>query len=206
MTPVKRAPRFDVREATGTILIVIVLLLLANVAFMIFASRPRVARYRQLTDTSSPQALLVKTRETEVAQKEAHRAQLEKARDEMKRLAVDILSTRDRRMISVQLEVMDLVKDLGISSDRVQYEAPEEGPLERFGIVVPLEGGYSSLRKFIQRVEASNNFLVVERVQLGSGRNADVVELDITLATYFIAANAKLEDLGKKPIAPPRGA
>jgi hypothetical protein len=204
MTPVKRAPRFDIREASGMILLVFAALLVANVVFTIFAARPRVARYRQLTDTSSPQALLVKTREGEVRQKEEHRAALEKARDEMKRLAVDVLSTRDRRMISVQLEVMDLVKELGISSDRVQYEAPEEGPLERFGIVVPLAGGYQSLRKFIQKLEASDNFLVVERVQLGTGKVADLVELDITLATYFIAANAKLDDLGKKPIAPPR--
>ena len=205
MTPVKRAPRFDIREASGIILLVAAGVLVANVAATVFAVRPRVARHHQLTDTSSPQALLVKTRETEVAGKEAHRAELEKARDEMKRLAVDVLSTRDRRMISVQLEVMDLVKDLGISSDRVQYEAPQEGPLERFGIVVPLEGGYSSLRKFIQKLEASQNFLVVERVQLGSGKNPDVVELDITLATYFVAADARLDDLGKKPIAAPKG-
>ena len=202
MTPVKRTSRFDIREASGTILLVVAGLLLANVAFTIFAARPRVARYRQLTDTSSPQATLVKTREAEVKLKEAHRQALEKARDDMKHLAVDVLSTRDRRMISVQLEVMELVKDLGISSDRVQYEAPQEGPLERFGIVVPLAGGYQSLRKFIQKLEASNNFLVVERVQLGTGKASDIVELDITLATYFVARDAKLDDLGKKPIAP----
>ena len=202
MTPVKRTSRFDIREASGTIVLVVAGLLLANVALTIFAARPRVARYRQLTDTSSPQATLVKTREAEVKLKEAHRLALEKARDDMKHLAVDVLSTRDRRMISVQLEVMELVKDLGISSDRVQYEAPQEGPLERFGIVVPLAGGYQSLRKFIQKLEASDNFLVVERVQLGTGKASDIVELDITLATYFISAGANLDDLGKKPIAP----
>ena len=53
MTPVKRAPRFDIREASGMILLVFAALLVANVVFTIFAARPRVARYRQLTDTSS---------------------------------------------------------------------------------------------------------------------------------------------------------
>ena len=201
MTPVKRAPRFDVREASGIILLVAAGVLVANVATTVFAVRPRVARYHQLTDTSSPQAQLVKTRETEVVGKETHRKALEKAKADMTHLAADVLSTRQKRMIGVQLEIAGLLKDFGISFDRVQYENEplENGALERFAIVVPLEGGYSSLRRFIQAVEKSENFLVIERVQLGAGKVQDVVELDITLATYFIAPDAKLDDLGKKP-------
>ena len=70
--------------------------------------------------------------------------------------------------------------------------------------MVPLAGGYTNLRKFIQSVESSDNFLVIERVALGTGKTADVVELNITLATYFIAPDADLERLGKKPVVPER--
>jgi Tfp pilus assembly protein PilO len=122
----------------------------------------------------------------------------------MKRLAEDVLSTRQRRMIGVQLEVARLAREFGIALDRVQYENQiiDNGALERFGIVVPLSGGYTNLRKFIHAVESSENFLVIERVALGQGKSADVIELNITLATYFIAPDAKLDDLGKKPIVP----
>ena len=205
MTPRKRASRFDIREASGVILLVAAGVLVANVAATVLLVRPRLARYHQLTDTSSPQAQLVKTREAEVSEKETHRQALEKAKADMTHLAADVLSTRQKRMINVQLEISELFKEFGLSWDRVQYEnepLAENDALERFAIVVPLAGGYSSLRRFIQAVEKSENFLVIERVQLGTGKVQDVVDLNITLATYFITPDAKLENLGKKSAGP----
>ena len=198
-----RRPRFDVREASGKILLLLGALIVANAVASVLLVRPKVVRYRQLTDLSSPQLTVVKEREKEVVRKEAYRQALEKARDDMKRLAGDVLSTRQRRMIGVQLEVAKLAREFSIALDRVQYqnEQLDNGALERFAIVVPLAGGYSNLRKFIQSVESSDNFLVIERVALGTGKSMDIVELNITLATYFIAPDANLDDFGKKPAA-----
>jgi len=201
-----RRPRFDVRAASGTIFLCLAALLLANAAVSVLYVRPKAARYRQLTDLSSPQLQVVKAREQEVVQKENYRQGMEKARDDMKHLAGDVLSTRQRRMIGVQLEIAKLTREFGIALDRVRYEteALDEGALERFAIVVPLSGGYANLRKFIQSVESSDNFLVIERVALGTGKVQDIVELNITLATYFIAPDADLDQLGKKPAVPAR--
>jgi Tfp pilus assembly protein PilO len=197
-----RRPRFDVREASGKIFLVLAALVAANAAVAVFVVHPKVTRYRQLTDLSSPQLQVVKTREREVVAKEAYAAALEKARDDMKHLAGDVLSTRQRRMIGVQLEVAKLAHEFNVALNRVQYQNDpvDNGALERFGVVIPLAGGYTNLRKFIQSVESSDNFLVIERVALGTGKSTDVVELNITLATYFIAPDADLERLGKKPI------
>ena len=201
-----RRPRFDVREASGKIFLLLAAMLVANAAVSVLLVRPKVARYRELTDLSSPQLTVVKVREKEIVQTEEYRAALEKARDDMKRLAGEVLSTRQRRMIGVQLEIAKLEREFGIAGDRVKYEneALDNGALERFAIVVPLAGGYSNLRKFIQAVESSKNFLVIERVALGSDKASDIIELDITLATYFIAPDADLDELGKKPIFPGR--
>jgi len=194
-----RRPRFDIRDASAKIFLVVAGALVVNAAVSVLVVRPRVVRYRQLKDESSPQRQVVKVREKEVVQREDYRLGLEKARDDMKHLAGDILATRQRRMIGVQLEVTKLAREFGIAADRVQYENPSaaDDALERFGIVVPLAGGYSNLRKFIQAVESSENFLVIERVVLGTGKGTDVVELNITLATYFIAPDTKLDELGK---------
>jgi len=199
-------PRFDIRAASGQITLVLGTLLLANVVASIVLVRPRVAQYEQLTGETGPHMHVVKTREKDVKEREAYAASLVKARDDMKHLAEDVLSTRQRRMIGVQLEVAHLVKEFGIALDRVQYENEvlDNGALERFGIVVPLSGGYTNLRKFIQAVESSDNFLVIERVALDQGKSQDIVELGITLATYFIAPDAKLDELGKKPIVAPK--
>jgi Tfp pilus assembly protein PilO len=197
-----RRPRFDVREASGKIFLALAALVVANAAVAVFVVHPKVTRYKQLTDLSSPQLQVVKTREREVVAKEAYRASLEKARDDMKHLAGDVLSTRQRRMIGVQLEVAKMAREFNVALNRVQYqnEPLDNGALERFGTVVPLAGGYTNLRKFIQSVESSDNFLVIERVALGTGKSTDVVELNITLATYFIAPDADLDRLGKKPV------
>ena len=201
-----RRSRFDVREQSGKILLLLGAGLLANVVVSVLVVRPKVVRYRQLTDVSSPQLQVVETREKDIAQKEAYLASLEKTRDDMKHLAGEVLATRQRRMIGVQLEVAKLVKEFGIALEKVQYENEQvdNGALERFGIVVPLTGGYTSLRKFIQAVESSDNFLVIERVQLGTGKSSDVVELNITLATYFTAPDINLDNFGKAPVIPAR--
>jgi Tfp pilus assembly protein PilO len=201
-----RRTRFDVREASGKIFLLLGALLLANAAVSVLLVRPKVLRYRQLTDLSSPQLTVVKEREKEIVHKEAYRQALEKARDDMKHLAGDVLSTRQRRMIAAQLEVTKLAREFGIASNRVQYqnEPVDNGALERFGTVLPLAGGYSNLRKFIQAVESSDNFLVIERVALGSGKTSDIIELNITLATYFISPDANLDGFGKKPAVPAR--
>jgi Tfp pilus assembly protein PilO len=197
-------PRFDIRRSSGQIALALGALLLADVVASIVVVRPKLAEWKQLTDETGPHRQVVKAREKEVEAREAYAASLNKARDDMRHLAEDVLSTRQRRMIGVQLEVTKLVKEFGIAADRVQYENPttDNGALERFGIMVPLQGGYTNLRKFIHAVESSDNFLVIERVALGQGKTADTVELNITLATYFIAPDAKLDQLGKKPVAP----
>jgi Tfp pilus assembly protein PilO len=196
--------RFDVREMSGAIFLVLGALILANAVVSVVVVRPKVVRYRQLTDLSSPQLQVVKNREKEVVQKETYRASLEKARDDMKHLAGDILSTRQRRMIGVQLETAKLAKECGVALDRIKWEneSVDNGALERFATVVPLAGGYTNLRKFIQGVESSDSFLVIESVALGPGKSTDVLELNITLATYFISPEAKLDEFGKKPIVP----
>lgn len=195
-----RKKRFDIREASGKIVVAMVVLLVANVAVAVFLVHPNVLKAHQLSDESSPQRQEIRTRERAVEKREDYLAKLDKARDGIKDFASDVLSTRQKRMIGVQLEVTKLLKEFGIAFDRVQYENAtiENGSLERFGIVVPLAGGYANLRKFIQAVESSKNFLVIERVSLGTGKSGDVVDLNITLATYFMAPDAKLEDIGKR--------
>ncbi len=61
--------------------------------------------------------------------------------------------------------------------------------LERFAMVVPLQGGYANLRHFIQAVESSDKFLVVERVAIDRAKDGGVLlQMNITLATYFDAS------------------
>jgi Tfp pilus assembly protein PilO len=60
----------------------------------------------------------------------------------------------------------------------------EGAPLERVGIVLPLEGSYSELVGFLRGVERSKRFLTVDRVSLRAD-NESGGSLQVELSTYL---------------------
>ena len=180
--------RLDVRQASRDLLLVFVGLLGLNAAFFAFFVRPRLGEYRTLTTENAPRLQEMERREAEVRAREEYLRGLEQAENDLGRLRKEILSTREERMISVQMELAGLAQQFSVNMEQVQYqnEKSEEEGLDRFAMVVPLQGGYANLRRFIQAVENSDRFLVVERVALAEGEEGGVLlTMNITLATYF---------------------
>lgn len=186
MTP--RRVRFDIRQSGGTLAVGLGLLLAANAAFFLFWIRPREKAFDTLGEDGRPRLEQLKEREKVVTTRESYLESLRQAEEELQVLRHDILSTRARRMIATDLEFTKIARQFNVEFARVQYENEilEDEAIERYAIVVPLEGGYASLRRFIQAVESSERFLVVERVALAQGeQGGSVLQLNITLATYF---------------------
>lgn len=184
----KRRVGFDIRQAGRQIGIVFLVVLIVNIAVAAFVVRPTVRAFRSLDENSLPQRNQLRQRQKQVEGREAFLAALVQAEVDLQTLRGEILSTRQRRMVEVQVELAKLARQFNINLERVQYENDllEDEGLERFAMVVPLEGGYANLRKFIEAVERSERFLVVERVALGSGQDGGtLLQLNITLATYF---------------------
>lgn len=185
---VARKRRFDLRELGRQALTVYLVLLVANVLVFALVLRPRAHRLEEFRKDSGPRLERLRAREAEVRAAEGALSAYDLAKSELAKLREEVLATRNRRMIDVQLELASLAREFSINLQQVQYEndkLPDEG-LERMAMVVPLEGGYSNLRKFVQAVESSTKFLVVERVALASGPQGGVMlQLNITLATYF---------------------
>jgi Tfp pilus assembly protein PilO len=196
---------FDVRRNGRQAAIALAVGLVLNAGAYLALVRPHIREVRQLEDESEPRLQQIKDREADVAAKERFVQAVAAASKDLTSLRQEVLSTKRQRMIAVQLEVAELASQFGINLERVQYEGPDpeqtakEG-LERFGMRVPLRGGYSNLRKFLQAVEASDEFLVIEQVALEGGTTGEQgLELSITLATYFDAP-----ELREQP-APRRG-
>lgn len=183
-----RGLRLDVRQAGKQILIGLGALLAVNAAILVFFVQPRIRSFRSLTEDSQPRLLAVQKRQKEVEGQEKFLATLEKSRTDLDSFRSDVLSTRRKNMIEVQYELARLARQFSINMERVQYENEvlEDEALERMAMVVPLAGGYANLRKFVQAVEQSKKFLVLERVALETGQDGGVLlQLNITLATYF---------------------
>ena len=93
-------------------------------------------------------------------------------------------------MVTAQLEVADLARQFGVAVEKVEYrnETLMDEGLDYMGMVVPLEGGYTNLRRFIEAVEESDKFLVIESVSLDQAKDGGtLLQLNIALATYFDA-------------------
>lgn len=181
--------RFDIRQAGRPIALILGLVAALNLGFFLLYVQPAVGHYRELKASAAGQDRL-EERQTEVEQREAFLVRLQQAEEGLRHLRSEVLSTREARMVVVQLELAELAKQFHINLEQVNYggELLLDEELDRFVIDVPLEGGYAALRRFLQALEQSNKFLIVERVALGKGKEGGVtLQLNITLATYFNA-------------------
>jgi len=181
---------FDIRQHGRRVLMVLVGLVVANVLVGLVFVRPKVQEYRTLRDEYEPRRASLRQFQGVVERREAYRATLDRTRSDLARLREEVLSTKARRMVTVQLELADLARDFGVALEKVQYrnEILADEDLEYLGMVVPLEGGYTNLRKFIEAVEESEKFLVIESVSIDQAKDGgNLLQLNITLATYFDA-------------------
>jgi len=183
-----RRLRFDVRQAGQQILVVLAVLFALNaLAYFLFV-RPKVREYGDLLESSRPRFEALEARRTQVLALEQYLTGVQQAQNDLRVFREQVLSTRGKRMVAVQAELAHLAEQFSIDLDAVTYENKDlrEEELDRFAMVVPLEGGYANLRRFLEAVENSDEFLVVERVAIGEGQEGGVLlQLDITLATYF---------------------
>lgn len=191
----RRLRRLDIRQAGRRILVALGGLALLNGAIYFVLTQPAVREYRRLTEGREPFRKLNERREV-VEDHEGFLQAVQLAEQNLESLREEILSTRNRRMVAVQAELARLCDRFGIDLDSVGFssELLLDVGLDRLAMNVPLEGNYASLRKFLQAVEDSDKFLVVERVSLARGKEGgSMLGLNITLATYFTAPRGLIE-------------
>ncbi len=182
-------PRFDIRRGGRPILLLLGALAALNVMFYVGLVQPAVREYQSLTEAREPMGRL-SARQEQVEKHEGFHQAVEQAVSDLQGLREDILSTRNQRLVDVEEELDRLCSQFGIDLNSVGHdnELLLDEELDRFVMNVPLEGNYSSLRKFLQAVESSAEFLVVERVSLARGKEGGrMLSLNINLATYFVA-------------------
>lgn len=179
---------FDIRQSGRRIVWALVVLVALNLAATLLVVRPKVRDLEGLQEASAPRREAKQALIDDVESREAYLAALDQARLDLATLRDDVLSTKNRRLVPVQLEVASLADEFGVRFEQVRNKNAvlEDEELEYFGMVVPLEGGYANLRQFIQAVESSEKFLVIEQVALDEAKDGGaLLQLNITVATYF---------------------
>ena len=133
----------------------------------------------------------LQTQEQERHQQEALLARAKANRDRIDLLYRDRFSTRRQRLTSVNAEVRRLAKQAGLEPRAITF--PEE-TIDDYGLVkrsfiFPVEGSYPALRRFINLLEQSNSFLILEEINLnqggGGGQESGALRISLKLSTLF---------------------
>ena len=190
--------RFDIREERIKVATVLGVLALANLLLYVLLNLPRMHRQtvEERKTSELTQNLSEVSRRVNLMKDLDDRFESEKSKVE--KFYNDVLGTKDTRMIQIQREVRTIASSLTMDPETIAYqpEILDKVGLVSFTINVPLVGDYRNLRQFINRIEKSENFLIIDSVTLGGAKDGGaLLDLSIHLSTYFNAPEVK--DLNK---------
>jgi Tfp pilus assembly protein PilO len=184
---IRRLP--DLREARGTVALVVVLGLGVNLAALFLLNVPL---DRSLATSREEVAGLMQRVEGRRREVSDLNAQVERIRAQvigLDRFFNETLAAKSQRMVAVQRELRAIAERHSIRPETVSYfNAPADKTrnMVRFGATFPLSGSYQALRSFIHDVEHSPHFLIIDSVDLTNAREGGaLLALDISVSTLF---------------------
>ncbi|HYG62834.1 MAG TPA: hypothetical protein VEL74_09655 [Thermoanaerobaculia bacterium] len=126
-------------------------------------------------------------------------AKAETNRRQIQQLYGQRFSTRQARLTLIDREVKTLARQAGMAPRSVEYLQQE---IEDFNLIkrsfnFSVHGTYPELRQFINLLELSDSFLILEAMTLSQGTGEDPrLRIGLTLSTLF-------EDRSRTPAVPP---
>ena len=112
----------------------------------------------------------------------------EAGRQGIEQLHRERFSTEEKRLTAVINEVKTLARRAGLEPTAVNYpdEAYEEFGLRQRALAFGVQGSYRQLRQFINLLELSDSFLVLEEVRLSDAAGSDQnLRISLRVKTLF---------------------
>ena len=100
----------------------------------------------------------------------------------------DFLFSRDRGSSELLRELDELCAQAGLSRNRRSFKHDEEAQfgMRRVSLTLPVEGSYSSIRKFLNLLESRPKFIIVDSMALDSEREGTgLIRMEMRLITLF---------------------
>ncbi len=150
----------------------------------------------------------IERRQARVEELEAERIVLEEIvteaqrnRELVERLYREWLTPESERLTAVIAEVKNLADMAGVEYSSFSYPdqvLKEQGLIKR-SLVFSVEGSYLELRSFINLIEVSDLFLILESVRLtGGAQEGPRVRVSMTVSTLFVL-DASSQSLDEQP-------
>ena len=115
-----------------------------------------------------------------------------------------MLADKAERMVAIQRELRRIAIRHRIDPKKISYNSPVRWRTRptwcEFGASFPLLGGYQALRSFIRDIEHSENFLIIEAVDLTKSRDGGaLLSLEIQVSTMFRDPDREAEEKRNRP-------
>lgn len=195
----KLLTEFDVRENAARIAVVILIWLGLNLACAFFVNMPRSQKAAALDEEVTHLAGQLSIKESDVARLRDHYSRVMEGRSSLDKFYSDVLSTKQERLISFQKEIREIANKFHISVETIAYPREEypKDKVAKFSATMPLSGSYEALREFIDTIEKSDNFIVIEEIELANSKEGGVIlGLNIRLSTFFVDPEIREKDAG----------
>ena len=171
-------------------LLVGLLLVAVNIALFFFLVLPRKQNISRLQDEYSKQRFRIADQQKQMKIMNQRLGALQKAESDLKVLYDQVLIQKKIGVTAIRQELQELAGSLTVERAGVKYDydpLPDYG-LRHFTLSVPVEGAYRDIRRFINDIERSQYFLILDRVDLSTERQAEAGEnvlLNFQLSTYL---------------------
>ncbi len=164
------------------------ILLLVNVVVTVLVVLPQHNRVLNLQASSVSLKKQLAVEQREVKNLRTRLQNLRQSQADLKTIYDKVLMSRSEGVTAIRLELESLTRSMQNARQDFSYtydDLPDFG-LQVFHLGVPVEGNYRSLRQFINSIENSKHFLILDRVELSSEKKADVLNLDFRISTYLV--------------------
>jgi hypothetical protein len=126
--------------------------------------------------------------------------QVETVEEDLERLYEEVFGSLDQRLTGILRAVGAATRDAGLLPGRYTYSADADDDLNltSFGIQFSVLGQYAQIRKMLAALQASEQFLIVERISFSGEGGVTTTELSISvkLSTYVAyASQAQLDEI-----------
>ena len=162
--------------------------LVANLLILTIFTLPQEGWLKKLENKAKALEQRVEQGEEELTQRREAEKRFNELHRQVESFYSDILRHKEEGLVDVLAEVEDLANKFQVKKENIQYhhETIDEDKVILFEITFPLRGGYANLRRFINQIENSKHFLIIDRVELSNPEEkGDNLKLNIKLSTYF---------------------
>ncbi|MEW5977021.1 MAG: type 4a pilus biogenesis protein PilO [Acidobacteriota bacterium] len=175
-------------KAQYAVYVVLMGLILLNAPAYWFWVRPEIEAGTQEREEVKAVRLELHKRLTLVTTLKQLEARLEDSRKTYAEFTRDYIFPYGQAASELLRELEGICTEAGLSRNQASYRASSESQfgMQQINITLPIEGSYPNVRKFLNTLENSERFIIIDSVALESEREGSgLIRLDLQLSTLF---------------------